>query len=402
MTLPPVGSLYPLVGATEQGSGWLYNLLTKAGVDPDTAKTVTDLVVRPLGVILVIITALVVARLGSKAVRRILKRFADRAEARSGSSRLSARMSTLSAVAANVWRFFVFVIAVAICLGIVGINLAPLLASATIIGATLGFGAQLIVRDYFSGFLLTLEDQYGIGDSITIGTVSGVVEDLTLRVTSVRAVDGTVYTIANGEIRQLANASRGRAQAVVDLTLPGSSAADLPRARAGHRRSRAARRQHRPVRRSRHRAARARHLDRLDREHPHSSPYPAHGAGPTRCTPTRPARGSHRGTEPGRAVARSHAGPRTPGRTRTNLSAQRRAELRVGLRADQGGQPQAEQVNIVHAAAIAACHMTSTGAGTPVHSSSCAAAWCTSMPSPSTAVAPASAAATSHGVGRGT
>jgi moderate conductance mechanosensitive channel len=232
MTLPSVGSLHPLVGATEQGSGWLYNLLTKSGVDPDTAKTISDLVIRPLGVILVIIIALVVARLGSKALRRGLQRFADRAEARSGSTRIGTRMTTMSAVAANVWRFFVFVIAVAICLGIVGVDLAPLLASATIIGATLGFGAQLIVRDYFSGFLLTLEDQYGIGDSITVGTVSGVVEDLTLRVTSVRAVDGTVYTIANGEIRQLANASRGRAQAVVDLTLPGSSANDLPHARA--------------------------------------------------------------------------------------------------------------------------------------------------------------------------
>jgi moderate conductance mechanosensitive channel len=232
MTLPPVGSLYPLVGATEQGSGWLYNLLIKSGVDPETAKTVTTLVVRPLGVLLVILSAIVVARLGSKALRRILQRFADRAEARSGSSRIGTRMSTVSAVVANVWRFLVFVIAVAICLGIIGINLTPLLASATIIGATLGFGAQLIVRDYFSGFLLTLEDQYGIGDTITVGTVSGVVEDLTLRVTSVRAADGTVYTIANGEIRQLANASRGRAQAVVDLTLPGSAAADLPHARA--------------------------------------------------------------------------------------------------------------------------------------------------------------------------
>jgi small conductance mechanosensitive channel len=219
------------VGATEQGSGWLYDLLTKSGVDPDTAKTVSDLVIRPLGILFVILVAVVVARYGSRAVRRILQRFADRAEARSGSSRIGARMSTVSAVAANIWRFLVFVIAVGICLGIIGINLTPLLASATIIGATLGFGAQLIVRDYFSGFLLTLEDQYGIGDSITVGDVSGVVEDLTHRVTSVRAVDGTVYTIANGDIRQLANSSRGRAQAVVDLTLPGSSATDLPRAR---------------------------------------------------------------------------------------------------------------------------------------------------------------------------
>jgi small-conductance mechanosensitive channel len=174
----------------------------------------------------------VVSRLGSKALRRLLQQLADQAASRSGSQRTGARMSTMSALSANLWRFFVFIVAAAIILGIIGINLTPLLASATIIGATLGFGAQLIVRDYFSGFLLTIEDQYGIGDSVTIGTVSGVVEDLTLRVTRLRAADGTVYFVANGDIRQLANTSRGWAHAVVDLTLPGSSAADLPRARA--------------------------------------------------------------------------------------------------------------------------------------------------------------------------
>ncbi len=231
MTFRSVGSPHPLVGASGQGSGWLYDLMTKAGVDHSTAKTVTDLVVRPVAVVLVLIVAVIVARLGSKALRRILQRLADQAAARSGSARTGARMSTMSALSANLWRFFVFIVAVAIILGIVGINLTPLLASATIIGATLGFGAQLIVRDYFSGFLLTLEDQYGIGDNITVGAVSGVVEDLTLRVTRLRAVDGTVYFLANGDIRQLANASRGWAHAMVDLTLPGSSAADLPRAR---------------------------------------------------------------------------------------------------------------------------------------------------------------------------
>jgi small-conductance mechanosensitive channel len=222
----------PLFGAVDQGGGWLYDLLTKAGVNHGTAKTVTDVIVRPVAVVLVILVAVVVARLGSKAVRRVLQRIADQAAARSGSQRTGARMSTMSALAANLWRFFVFVIAVAIVLGMIGVNLTPLLASATIIGATLGFGAQLIIRDYMSGFLLTVEDQYGIGDSVTIGAVTGVVEDLTLRVTRLRAGDGTVYFIANGDIRLLANTSRGWAHAVVDLTLPGSTAAELPQARA--------------------------------------------------------------------------------------------------------------------------------------------------------------------------
>jgi moderate conductance mechanosensitive channel len=226
------GDVRPLVGAVDQGGGWLYDLLTKAGVGDSTAKTVTDIIVRPAAVVLVILVAIVVAHLGSKAVRRVLQRIADQAAARSGSQRAGARMSTMSALAANLWRFFVFVIAVAIVLGMIGINLTPLLASATIIGATLGFGAQLIIRDYLSGFLLTVEDQYGIGDSVTIGAVTGTVEDLTLRVTRLRAHDGTVHFVANGDIRLLANTSRGWAHAVVDLTLPGSSAAELPQARA--------------------------------------------------------------------------------------------------------------------------------------------------------------------------
>ena len=109
---------------------------------------------------------------------------------------------------ANVWRFFVFVVAGAIVLGMLGINLTPLLASATIIGATLGFGAQQIVRDYFSGFLMTMEDQYNVGDSVTVGGVTGVVEDVTMRLTRFRGVDGTIYVIPNGDIRLVGNLSR--------------------------------------------------------------------------------------------------------------------------------------------------------------------------------------------------
>ncbi len=133
----------------------------------------------------------------------------------------------MSGVLANVWRFFVFVVGGAIVLGLLGINLTPLLASATIIGATLGFGAQQIVRDYFSGVLMTMEDQYNVGDSIAVGGITGVVEDVTMRLTRFRGVDGTIYVIPNGDIRLIGNLSRGWARAVVDLTLPGATAADL-------------------------------------------------------------------------------------------------------------------------------------------------------------------------------
>ncbi len=239
MTTAPLAAPHALVGTVhtvgilgsanqvDQGGGWLYHLLTKAGVSPDTASTVTDLVIRPLSILFVVIVALIAARYGAKAIRRLFERIANQAATRSGSPRAGARVTTMSGVLANVWRFFVFVVAGAIILGMLGINLTPLLASATIIGATLGFGAQQIVRDYFSGILMTMEDQYNVGDSVTVGGVTGVIEDVTMRLTRFRGVDGTMYVIPNGDIRLVGNLSRGWARAVVDLTLPGASATDL-------------------------------------------------------------------------------------------------------------------------------------------------------------------------------
>jgi len=135
------------------------------------------------------------------------------------------------ALAANVWRFGVFLMAVFLILGLMGLDLAPLLASATVIGATIGFGAQSLVRDYLSGFLLAIEDQFAIGDTIAVNTVSGTVEDLTLRVTRLRAADGQIWYVPNGEIRVMANTSRGSARATVVLTVAPAQKDDLERAR---------------------------------------------------------------------------------------------------------------------------------------------------------------------------
>ena len=83
-----------------------------------------------------------------------------------------------------------------------------------------------MVRDLLAGFLLTVEGQFDIGDTITVGDTTGTVEDLTLRVTRLRADDGTVWYVPNGEIRKLANSSRGWAQATVDVPVPVAAAVD--------------------------------------------------------------------------------------------------------------------------------------------------------------------------------
>src|SRR5581483_8611905 len=103
MTSPPLTGPGGLVGAVAQGGGWLYDLLTKCGVSNSTAKTVTDLIVRPLEVLLVALVAILIARYGGKVIRRLLTRVADQAASRSGSSRTGARVTTMSALAANVW-----------------------------------------------------------------------------------------------------------------------------------------------------------------------------------------------------------------------------------------------------------------------------------------------------------
>ncbi len=131
----------------------------------------------------------------------------------------------------------IFSIASVVILGDLGINLAPLLASAGVVGVAIGFGAQSMVRDYLAGIFMLVEDQYGVGDVITIGDATGTVENVTLRVTRLRDVSGIVWHIRNGAIEQVGNESQGWARAVVDFPVP--YAADLADDPVAARRGRA-------------------------------------------------------------------------------------------------------------------------------------------------------------------
>jgi small conductance mechanosensitive channel len=100
-----------------------------------------------------------------------------------------------------------------------GVNLAPILAGAGILGLAIGFGAQQLVRDFLSGLFMLFEDQYGVGDRVGIGDVEGIVEAVSLRITTVRDESGTVWYIRNGEILKLANKSQGWALVMVDMPI---------------------------------------------------------------------------------------------------------------------------------------------------------------------------------------
>jgi small conductance mechanosensitive channel len=109
-------------------------------------------------------------------------------------------------------------------LTVFSVNVAPLVASAGVVGVALGFGAQNLVRDFLTGMFMLLEDQYGVGDIIDVGEAVGTVETVGLRVTTIRDLGGTLWYCRNGEIARVGNMSQGHAVAVVDLPISHSAA----------------------------------------------------------------------------------------------------------------------------------------------------------------------------------
>jgi len=131
--------------------------------------------------------------------------------------RAPARAEAIEAVLKSLVTTVVWIVAVLLMLSEMNINLAPLIAGAGIAGIALGFGAQSVVRDFLGGIFILVEDQYGVGDVIEIGGVTGTVEDISLRTTRVRDIEGTVWHLANGEILKVGNHSQLWSNCVIDV-----------------------------------------------------------------------------------------------------------------------------------------------------------------------------------------
>ena len=147
-----------------------------------------------------------------------------------GSERRAQRSRALGSILRSAVSVVVFGIAALTILGILGFNLAPLLASTAVLGVALGFGAQNLVRDYLAGLLMLVEDHYGVGDTINAGVATGTVEAMTLLTTRLRDVNGVVWHIRNGTIDSVGNESQGWSRAVIDYPIPYGE--DLGRIRA--------------------------------------------------------------------------------------------------------------------------------------------------------------------------
>lgn len=133
------------------------------------------------------------------------------------SARAQARAETISLVLRSVISATVWSVASLTVLGQLQIDLAPLIAGAGIGGLALGFGAQSVVKDFLSGLFMLIEDQYGVGDVIDIGPAVGTVEEVSLRSTTLRDVNGTLWHIPNGEISRVGNFSQLWSRAVLDI-----------------------------------------------------------------------------------------------------------------------------------------------------------------------------------------
>lgn len=203
---------------------WTHNI--------DLAHAASWLIGKPLAIAWLLIIALVSRWLIHKVIDRLVARARDgvlpakfargpfaQPNGNTSTRRRVQRAVTMGSLLKSIVTSVVFVIVGFMAVAKLGYNIAPLIASAGIIGLALGFGAQSLVKDFLSGIFMIFEDQYGVGDSVNLGDATGTVEAVSLRVTRVRDVDGTVWYVRNGEILRVGNQSQNWSRSVLDIAV---------------------------------------------------------------------------------------------------------------------------------------------------------------------------------------
>jgi small-conductance mechanosensitive channel len=238
IVLPPNELVGGATVCTAQDSSWCQLIYQFTGVGwlARSAGVVLDGALKTL---LILVLAVVIRALCHRAIARVsrgvgegrapalLRPLRERAaRGPRGSSgvatlieRRRQRAATIGSLLRSIASFVIFGTASVLVLGEFGVNLAPIIASAGVIGVAVGFGAQNLVRDFLSGIFMMLEDQYGVGDVVDFGEATGTVESIGLRVTTVREVEGTLWYVRNGAISRVGNFSQHFSIALVDVPL---------------------------------------------------------------------------------------------------------------------------------------------------------------------------------------
>ncbi len=234
-TPPPSGSAEPVFTAPTCASDALCTWFLKETGSQWFASSSYVLVIKPIRIIGIILVALLIRWLAHRAIRRLtsttskvgvpglLKPLRERlptADVDSSAVMPERRRQRAEAIGSVLRSFVTAVIYTTAALFILkelGFDLAPLLASAGIIGVAIGFGAQSLVKDLIAGLFMLIEDQYGVGDTVDVGEATGVVEAVGLRITTIRDGRGVLWYIRNGEIVRVGNKSQGWAMVVIDI-----------------------------------------------------------------------------------------------------------------------------------------------------------------------------------------
>ncbi|MEO8310089.1 MAG: mechanosensitive ion channel family protein [Caldimonas sp.] len=186
------------------------DFLTAAGAAWHEFGGVAASILRIVGILVAAWIAIVISQRSIRALRmRVSTRFDDRESVK--------RAETLGRVFRYLASVIVTLVATMLVLAEIGVSVAPILGAAGVVGLAVGFGAQSLVKDYFTGFFLLLENQIRQGDVVKLGDHAGLVEEVTLRYVRLRDYDGNVHIVPNGTISAVVNMSRGFAQAVVDV-----------------------------------------------------------------------------------------------------------------------------------------------------------------------------------------
>jgi len=198
---------------------------------------------KPLSVVITVVLAIVLRFFLVRSIGRVVRVTLAKADARRSvepgrarralaqaagivHERHRQRTLTMASLLRSIVTAVIALVTILTVMSTVGVDLAPVLATAGVGGVALGFGAQSLVKDFLSGIFMILEDQYGVGDVIDTGEAVGTVEEVTLRVTRLRDGQGVVWYIRNGEIVRIGNKSQGWSTAVVDIPVAYSENLD--------------------------------------------------------------------------------------------------------------------------------------------------------------------------------
>jgi small-conductance mechanosensitive channel len=172
------------------------------------ATVVTWLIQHGIPILIIVVVGAVLWFALNRFLPPIVRRAVIRTKDKESKEGMEKRTNTLLSIFKGIGRVFIVVIAIIMVLDEVGIPVTPVLAGFGVAGVAIGFGAQYLIRDLIAGIFIILENQYRVGDVVRVADIGGLVEDITLRKTVLRDLDGIVHHVPNGEIKTASNFTR--------------------------------------------------------------------------------------------------------------------------------------------------------------------------------------------------